>query len=76
MQGEVGRRTTKISGAKSSKYQTSFYNIENIEILLEFGTNNGEYPEKRSVNLSPGAAWTLVTDEDIFSLSPTKFSWR
>ena len=72
MQGEVGRRTTKMSVARSSKYQTNFYNIENIEILLEFGTNNGEYPKKRSINLSPGACWTLVTDEnpgDIFSLS-------
>ena len=39
---------------------------------MDFGLSNEVYPEKRSVNLSPGPCWTLVTDEDpgdIFSLS-------
>ena len=72
MQGLVGQRTTKISVARASKFKTNSYNIENIELIMDFGLSNEEYPEKRSVNLSPGACWTLVTDEnpgDIFSLS-------
>ena len=52
MQGLVERRTTKMSVEKASKYQKNFYNVENIELLLDFGLSNGEYPKKRRL-ISP-----------------------
>ena len=61
-QGEVEERQSKFEKARKYKFAKNFFRIGSLKVINYWGEDPKPLPETVRCNLTPNAAWSIVTE--------------